>query len=87
MPSCGDYIMHFLTLPWKLIFALIPPTGKSPTRYRHSKNANSNGRNYIQFYFYSQSPNITVIITIISLYTFNEISIWDMRIEFNKDFL
>jgi len=26
MPSCGDYIMHFLTLPWKLIFALIPPT-------------------------------------------------------------
>merc|ERR1711962_720517 len=21
MPSCGDYIMHFLTLPWKLIFA------------------------------------------------------------------
>ena len=27
MPSCGDYIMHFLTLPWKLLFALIPPTG------------------------------------------------------------
>merc|ERR1712142_329993 len=26
VPSCGDYIMHFLTLPWKLIFALIPPT-------------------------------------------------------------
>merc|ERR1712121_184108 len=26
MPSCGGYIMHFLTLPWKLIFALIPPT-------------------------------------------------------------
>jgi len=26
MPSCGDYIMHFLTLPWKLIFAIIPPT-------------------------------------------------------------
>merc|ERR1719195_1884034 len=26
MPSCGDDIMHFLTLPWKLIFALIPPT-------------------------------------------------------------
>merc|ERR1712209_85878 len=25
-PSCGDYIMHFLTLPWKLIFAFIPPT-------------------------------------------------------------
>merc|ERR1719362_1572358 len=27
MPSCGDYIMHFLSLPWKLLFALIPPTG------------------------------------------------------------
>merc|ERR1719319_691144 len=26
MPACGDYIMHFLTLPWKLIFAFIPPT-------------------------------------------------------------
>merc|ERR1712126_461221 len=27
MPSCGGYIMHFLTLPWKLLFAVIPPTG------------------------------------------------------------
>merc|ERR1711936_823896 len=27
MSSCGDYIMHFLTLPWKLLFAVIPPTG------------------------------------------------------------
>ncbi|XP_066992282.2 sodium/calcium exchanger 1 [Anabrus simplex] len=26
MPSCGDYIMHFLTLFWKLIFAFVPPT-------------------------------------------------------------
>lgn len=26
-PSCGDYIMHFLTLFWKLLFAFIPPTG------------------------------------------------------------
>jgi len=26
VPSMSDYIMHFLTLPWKLIFALIPPT-------------------------------------------------------------
>jgi len=26
MPTCGDYITHFLTLPWKLIFAFIPPT-------------------------------------------------------------
>merc|ERR1712142_787323 len=23
MPSCGDYIMHFLALPWKFIFAFI----------------------------------------------------------------
>lgn len=27
-PSCGDYIMHFLTLFWKILFAFIPPTGK-----------------------------------------------------------
>ena len=33
MPSCGDYIMHFLTLPWKLIFAFIPPTGKNGIVY------------------------------------------------------
>jgi hypothetical protein len=28
-PSCMDYIMHFLTLFWKILFAFIPPTGKS----------------------------------------------------------
>ena len=27
-PSCGDYIMHFFTFPWKFIFAFVPPTGK-----------------------------------------------------------
>jgi solute carrier family 8 (sodium/calcium exchanger) len=27
MPTCGDYIMHFLTLVWKIIFAVIPPAG------------------------------------------------------------
>lgn len=27
MPTCGDYIMHFLTLVWKIIFAFIPPSG------------------------------------------------------------
>jgi hypothetical protein len=27
MPTCGDYIMHFLTLFWKLLFAFVPPTG------------------------------------------------------------
>lgn len=26
-PSCSDYIMHFLTVFWKIIFAFIPPTG------------------------------------------------------------
>lgn len=28
-PGCCDYFMHFLAVPWKLIFALIPPTGLS----------------------------------------------------------
>merc|ERR1719259_4929 len=27
MPTCGDYIMHFLTLIWKVMFAFIPPAG------------------------------------------------------------
>ncbi|KAK7104003.1 sodium/calcium exchanger 1-like [Littorina saxatilis] len=26
LPSCMDYVMHFLTLFWKVFFALIPPT-------------------------------------------------------------
>jgi len=25
-PSAADYAMHFITLPWKLLFALVPPT-------------------------------------------------------------
>ncbi|CAL9697588.1 unnamed protein product [Knipowitschia caucasica] len=25
-PSCCDYLMHFLTLLWKVLFALVPPT-------------------------------------------------------------
>lgn len=29
MPSCKDYIMHFLTVFWKVLFAFVPPTGKS----------------------------------------------------------
>lgn len=32
MPTCGDYIMHFLTLFWKILFAVIPPAGKSDHR-------------------------------------------------------
>uniref|UniRef100_A0A8C4QI12 Sodium/calcium exchanger membrane region domain-containing protein n=1 Tax=Eptatretus burgeri TaxID=7764 RepID=A0A8C4QI12_EPTBU len=26
MPSCCDYIMHFLTVFWKVLFACVPPT-------------------------------------------------------------
>ncbi|XP_023189354.1 sodium/calcium exchanger 1 isoform X5 [Xiphophorus maculatus] len=26
MPSCFDYVMHFLTVFWKLLFAFVPPT-------------------------------------------------------------
>jgi len=26
LPTCGDYIMHFITFIWKLVFAIIPPT-------------------------------------------------------------
>ncbi|ODM93025.1 Sodium/calcium exchanger 2, partial [Orchesella cincta] len=26
VPSCGDYVMHFLTIFWKIIFACVPPT-------------------------------------------------------------
>ncbi|XP_038072964.1 sodium/calcium exchanger 1-like [Patiria miniata] len=26
LPSCGDYVMHFLTIFWKLLFAIVPPT-------------------------------------------------------------
>nr|AAT71303.3 sodium-calcium exchanger [Placopecten magellanicus] len=26
LPSCMDYVMHFLTLFWKLFFAFVPPT-------------------------------------------------------------
>jgi hypothetical protein len=27
-PTWVDYIMHFIAVPWKLLFALIPPTGQ-----------------------------------------------------------
>lgn len=26
LPSCFDYVMHFLTVFWKVIFAIVPPT-------------------------------------------------------------
>lgn len=25
-PSCGDYVMHVITVIWKIVFAIIPPT-------------------------------------------------------------
>merc|ERR1711899_156052 len=28
MPTCGDYIVHFLTLFWKVIFSFIPPADR-----------------------------------------------------------
>jgi len=28
MPSCGDYVLHFLTLFWKILFAFVPPTDR-----------------------------------------------------------
>ena len=27
-PSIGDYVMHFISLFWKLLFAFVPPTGE-----------------------------------------------------------
>ena len=38
MPTCGDYIMHFLTLFWKIIFAFIPPAGKLLFKLRNGGN-------------------------------------------------
>jgi len=26
LPSCVDYVMHFLTVFWKVLFAFVPPT-------------------------------------------------------------
>ncbi|XP_072166880.1 sodium/calcium exchanger 1-like [Diadema setosum] len=26
LPSCADYVMHFLTIFWKILFAFVPPT-------------------------------------------------------------
>lgn len=26
LPSCGDYVMHFVTVIWKVLFAFVPPT-------------------------------------------------------------
>lgn len=45
-PSCGDYIMHFLTLFWKILFAFIPPTGKE-------KNEKLSFYNFISYHLIS----------------------------------
>jgi len=29
VPSLGDYIMHCLSLFWKVLFAFVPPTGQT----------------------------------------------------------
>lgn len=28
LPTCGDYVMHFISVPWKVLCAICPPTGK-----------------------------------------------------------
>ncbi|VDM19912.1 unnamed protein product [Hydatigera taeniaeformis] len=33
MPSCMDYVMHFLTVFWKVLFAFVPPTGALLTSF------------------------------------------------------
>ncbi|CAG0888557.1 unnamed protein product [Darwinula stevensoni] len=39
LPSCMDYVLHFLTLFWKILFAFVPPTGKFPRFLRfHSRH-------------------------------------------------
>lgn len=43
-PSCMDYLMHFLTVFWKLIFAFIPPTGEFELRFNVVKKKNLDGR-------------------------------------------
>ena len=32
MPSCADYVMHFITVFWKVLFAFVPPTGEWTAR-------------------------------------------------------
>lgn len=33
MPTCGDYVLHFLTLFWKILFAFVPPTGQTHSTF------------------------------------------------------
>ena len=36
MPSCTDYVLHFLTVFWKILFAFVPPTGEiTPTVFNN----------------------------------------------------
>jgi len=34
VPSLGDYVLHILSLFWKILFAFVPPTGNVICRYR-----------------------------------------------------
>lgn len=36
VPSCGDYVMHFLTIFWKILFAFVPPTGNKFVVFLHA---------------------------------------------------
>uniref|UniRef100_A0A1A9WFR9 Uncharacterized protein n=1 Tax=Glossina brevipalpis TaxID=37001 RepID=A0A1A9WFR9_9MUSC len=31
-PTCANYVMHFITLFWKILFAFVPPTGKTSVK-------------------------------------------------------
>ena len=63
--------MHFLTLPWKLIFALIPPTGKSNIVTKKQILREDT----IHYFLIAQYSMITFIIIIIIIIRLNEFSI------------
>ncbi|KAK6639554.1 hypothetical protein RUM43_007827 [Polyplax serrata] len=49
-PSCGEYIMHFLTVIWKVLFAFVPPTEyklQKVKRLRRSSTATHKSRKLI----------------------------------------
>ena len=35
LPSCMDYVMHFLSIFWKVLFAFVPPTGIIKVLHSH----------------------------------------------------
>ncbi|KOX71029.1 Sodium/calcium exchanger 2 [Melipona quadrifasciata] len=38
-PSTLDYLMHGLTILWKVLFAFVPPTGTEHRDFRHAKKS------------------------------------------------